>query len=224
MVKTFGKIDDFAAFRVLDGDIYRIAWAKAVQVEKDEDGNEQAPTLCGYMLERYSYRPSMELVLGDILASGEQASMEELRTICEGLEVEPLEYMRKALLAYVDRYDSSSAVNSFHINGQQIAWSGDDPSSPNKSVRMGLRQNIADKLTKGEETITLWMGGAPVTVPCKTAEAMMCNLEDYAYECFNVTAAHKSAISSLDTVEALMQYDYTTGYPDKLNIKVEEER
>jgi len=85
MVKTFGESADFTAFRVIDGDIYRVAWAKTMQVDKTEDGQEKESSLCDYMLERYDYKPSMDLVLNDILASGEQASMEEIREISEGL-------------------------------------------------------------------------------------------------------------------------------------------
>lgn len=220
MVKTFGEAADFTAFKVVDGDIYRIAWAKTMQVEKTEDGEEKESSLCDYMLERYDYRPSMDLVLNDILASGEQASMQEIKEICEGLEVEPLEYMKRALLAYIGDYDNSPAVNAFILNGNLVSWSSDDPKSPNKSVRMGLRQNISDKQTKGEENITMWLGGMPITLKCEEAETLMCNLEDYAYECFNVTAAHKKTVSELETVEEVLTYDYKQGYPSKLEIKI----
>ena len=37
MVKTFGKAADFTAFKVVDGDIYRVAWAKTMQIDKTED-------------------------------------------------------------------------------------------------------------------------------------------------------------------------------------------
>ena len=117
MVKTFGEAADFTAFKVVDGDIYRVAWAKTIQAEKTEDGQEKESSLCDYMLERYDYKPSMDLVLNDILASGEQASMEEIREISEGLGAEPLEYMRKAMLYYIEKYDTSSSVNEFELNG-----------------------------------------------------------------------------------------------------------
>lgn len=45
MVKTFGEAADFAAFKVLDGDIYRVAWAKTMQVEKQRMGRKRSP-LC----------------------------------------------------------------------------------------------------------------------------------------------------------------------------------
>lgn len=117
MVKTFCESADFVAFKVLDDNIYRVAWAKTMQVEKTEDGRTIESSLCDYMLERYDYKPSMELVLNDILTSGEQASMEEIKEICEGLGVEPLEYMRNAMLSYIEKYDISSSVNEFELNG-----------------------------------------------------------------------------------------------------------
>ena len=69
MVKTFGEAADFTAFKVVDGDIYRVAWAKTIQVEKAGNGKVKESHLCDYMLERYDYKPSMDLVLNDILAS-----------------------------------------------------------------------------------------------------------------------------------------------------------
>ena len=85
MVKTFGESSDFSAFKIVDNDIYRVAWAKTMQTYKTEDRQENESSLCDYMLERYDYKPSMDLVLNDILTSGEQASMEEIKEISEGL-------------------------------------------------------------------------------------------------------------------------------------------
>ena len=134
MVKTFGESADFTAFKVVDGDIYRVAWAKTMQTYKTEDGQEKESSLCDYMLERYDYKPSMDLVLNDILASGEQASMEEIREISEGLGAEPLGYMKKAMLAYIEKYDASSSVNSFLLNGMEV-WL-------DKATRVGLINSI----------------------------------------------------------------------------------
>ena len=53
MVKTFGEAADFTAFKVVDGDIYRVACAKTMQVNKTEDRHERESSLCDYMLERY---------------------------------------------------------------------------------------------------------------------------------------------------------------------------
>ena len=212
MVKTFGEAADFTAFRVIDGDIYRVAWAKTMQVEKTEDGQEKESSLCDYMLERYDYKPSMDLVLNDILSSGEQASMEEIKEISEGLGSEPLEYMKKAMLAYIEKYDASSSVNSFLLNGMEV-WL-------DKATRVGLMNSTTIAKSMGQQKTTLWLGSYQLEVDCDKAIQLLSALEMYALECFNVTAAHKKAVSELDNIEGVLTYDYRAGYPDKLKMEV----
>ena len=212
MVKTFGEAADFTAFKVLDGDIYRAAWAKTMQVEKTEDGQVKESSLCDYMLERYDYKPSMDLVLNDILSSREQASMEEIKEISEGLGAEPLEYMRKAMLHYIDEYDSSSAVNSFVLNGADV-WL-------DKATRVGLMNSTTIAKSIGQQKTTLWLGSYQLEVDCDTAIQLLSALEMYALECFNVTAAHKKAVNELGNIEAVLTYDYREGYPEKLKMEV----
>lgn len=212
MVKTFGESADFTAFRVIDGDIYRVAWAKTMQVEKTEDGQEKESSLCDYMLERYDYKPSMDLVLNDILSSGEQASMEEIKEISEGLGAEPLGYMKKAMLAYIEKYDASSSVNSFLLNGMEV-WL-------DKATRVGLMNSTTIAKSMGQQKTTLWLGSYQLEVDCDKAIQLLSALEMYALECFNVTAAHKKAVSELDNIEAVLTYDYKSGYPEKLKMEV----
>lgn len=212
MVKTFCESADFTAFKVVDGDIYRVAWAKTMQVDKTEDWQEKGSSLCDYMLERYDYKPSMDLVLNDILASGEQASMEEIREISEGLGAEPLEYMKKTMLAYIEKYDASSSVNSFLLNGMEV-WL-------DKATRVGLMNSTAIAKNMGQEKTNLWLGSYQLEVDCDKAIQLLSALEMYALECFNVTAAHKKAVSELDNIEAVLTYDYKSGYPEKLKMEV----
>ena len=212
MVKTFGEAADFTAFKVVDGDIYRVAWAKTMQVDKTEDGQEKESSLCDYMLERYDYKPSMDLVLNDILASGEQASMEEIREISEGLGAEPLVYMKNAMLAYIEKYDASSSVNSFLLNGMDV-WL-------DKVTRMGLMNSTTIAKAAGLDETTLWLGDIELVVDCDKAIQLLSALEIYAMECFNVTASHKAEVNKLDNIDAVLTYDYREGYPEKLNMEV----
>lgn len=135
-------------------------------------------------------------------------------------EGKTLEKAKEILLAEIDAYDKSSTVNGFYLNGMLIPWSKDDPSSPNVDKRMGLRQNIADKVALGEENISIWMKGMSFTMPCAQAEMLMRSIENYAYECFNVTAAHKAAVSELNSIEEVEKYDITAGYPAQLKMEV----
>lgn len=135
-------------------------------------------------------------------------------------EGKTIEEAKEMLLAEIDAYDKSSAVNGFYLNGLLIPWSKDDPSSPNVDKRMGLRQNIADKVALGEENISIWMKGMSFTMPCAQAEVLMRSIENYAYECFNVTAAHKKAVSALNSIEEVEKYDITAVYPAQLRMEV----
>ena len=212
MVKTFCEAADFTAFKVIDGDIYRVAWAKTMQVEKTEDGQVKESSLCDYMLERYNYRPSMYLVLNDILSSGEQASMEEIKEISEGLGAEPLEYMRKAMLYYIEKYDTSSSVNEFELNGMQT-WI-------DKATRVGLVNSINVTQRTGDQKMELWIGNSKLELDCNKAIELLSKIEMYAMNCFNVTSIHKKQVSEFSNIEDFLNYDYKSGYPDKLIINI----
>ena len=212
MVKTFCEASDFVAFKVLDGDTYRVAWAKTMQVDKTQDGQIIESSLCDYMLERYDYKPSMELVLNDILTSGERASMEEIKEICEGLGAEPLEYMRKAMLYYIEKYDISSYVNEFELNGMQT-WL-------DKATRVGLMNSINVTQRAGGSKIELWLGNYKLELDCNKAIELLSKIEIYAMNCFNVTSLHKKQVSEFSNIEDFLNYDYKSGYPDKLIINI----
>lgn len=47
-----------------------------------------------------------------------------------------------------------------------------------------------------------------------------CTIEVYAKDCYNVTATHQAEVNKLTTIEEVEAYDYKTGYPEKLNLKV----
>ena len=127
---------------------------------------------------------------------------------------------KKAKIAEIAAYDTSDKVNGFILNGMLIPWSKNDPNSPNVEKRMGLRQNIADKVALGEENIAIWLKGMSFTMPCAQAEVLMRSIENYAYECFNVTASHKAAVGELTTIEEVEAYDYKAGYPKMLEMSV----
>ena len=135
-------------------------------------------------------------------------------------EKEKLEQAKADKLAEIAAYDTSDKVNGFILNGMLIPWSKNDPNSPNVEKRMGLRQNIADKVALGEENIAIWLKGMSFTMPCAQAEVLMRSIENYAYECFNVTASHKQAVSDLTTIEEVEAYDYKVGYPKMLEMSI----
>ena len=124
-----------------------------------------------------------------------------------------LEKAKKAKIREIDKYDTSVEVNSFFLNGLQV-WL-------NKDTRVGLMNSLTIEKNAGKEDSTLWFNNICVVVKCDAAMQMLSALELYALECYNKTAEHKVAVEILTSLEAVENYDYTTGYPTKLNFTIE---
>lgn len=123
-----------------------------------------------------------------------------------------LEKAKKEKLAAIIAYDTSSDVNGFMLNGNKV-WL-------DKETRVGLMNSTQITRDMGHDTTTLWFDGYKLEVRCDMAIMLLSSLEMYALECFNVTAAHKKAVSELTTIEEVDAYDYKTGYPKQLDIKL----
>ena len=119
---------------------------------------------------------------------------------------------QKMVLAEIEKHDTSSAVNGFMLNGQRV-WL-------DKATRVGLMNSTTIAKAMGQPTTTLWLGDAKLVVECDKAIQLLSALEMYALECFNVTAAHKKAVSEMSTVEDVLGYDYTADYPKMLEMSV----
>ena len=119
---------------------------------------------------------------------------------------------QKMVLAEINKNDTSSAVNGFMLNGQRV-WL-------DKATRIGLMNSTSIAKAMGQPTTTLWLGDVKLVVECDKAIQLLSALEMYALECFNVTAAHKKAVSEMSTVEEVLAYDYTAGYPKILEMSV----
>lgn len=118
---------------------------------------------------------------------------------------------REVLLA-IETYDASDSVNAFMLNGQEV-WL-------DKATRVGLMNSTTIAKAMGQATTTLWLGEAKLVVDCDKAIQLLSALEMYALECFNVTAAHKKAVNEMTTLEDVLGYNYTGGYPQKLTMEV----
>lgn len=138
----------------------------------------------------------------------------ELIEIDFGARVKPteLEIEKKRVLKAIDEYDVSLEVNSFFLNGLQV-WL-------DKSTRVGLMNSLTIEKAAGKETSTLWFGNIKLDINTEAAIQMLSALELYALECYNKTAEHKVNIEDMESIEDVTAYDYTEGYPTKLNFTV----
>ena len=119
---------------------------------------------------------------------------------------------QKMVLEKITDWDTSSAVNGFMLNGQRV-WL-------DKATRVGLMNSTSIAKAMGQPTTTLWLGDVKLVVECDKAIQLLSALEMYALECFNVTAAHKKAVAERSTVEEVLAYDYTAGYPEMLEMRI----
>lgn len=112
------------------------------------------------------------------------------------------------LLAKINFYDNSEDVNSFIVNGIDF-WL-------DKNTRVGL----AHLANCTEGVMQLVLGDTVLEIESSVMKEMLVQLERYAAQCYLQTQKHLLAIKELKTVEDLINYDYTKGYPDKLTFTV----
>lgn len=129
-----------------------------------------------------------------------------------GVSGNALKAAKKAVVAEIDAYDASPAVNGFTLNGS-LVWL-------DKATRVGLMNSTNIAKATGSANTTLWLGGERMVVPCDKAIQLLSALEMYALGCFNVTASHKAAVEAMTTIDEVLAYDYTKGYPEQLKMEV----
>lgn len=121
-----------------------------------------------------------------------------------------LQNAKEKKIAKIDEYDQSSAVNEFTFH--------DVPMWLDKATRDGLHLRLLAEQAAGKESTTLWFGTMSFEIPMSNAFQLLYAIEVYASACYDRTAAHKAAIEALTSVEDVESYDYTQGYPEKLDI------
>lgn len=189
---------------------YRVRFALADYVDKEFGGGGVE----FYELE-YQRKPQLETIVTDIISAipDEPINLTEIATMAEILDEEPLEPMRKALLHNIETFDTSSAVNGFLLNGS-VEWIDID-------LRVKLcTRTLPEEKKAGKTSTVLWLGNKPYELPIETIEQIMHEIEIYAKACLDVTNSHKAQVLTLSDVSALVAYDYTAGYPEKLSFNI----
>ena len=123
--------------------------------------------------------------------------------------VPTLEEIKANKIEAILAYDSSEAVNEFSMGGLPI-WL-------DKATRAGLLLRFEAEAKAGRTSTTLWYNGLPFTLPLTYAQEILIALELYASACYDNTQRHIAEVQKLESKEAVEAYDYTTGYPAKLN-------
>ena len=190
---------------------YRVRWAVAPVEETEE---ERGGGVEFYELE-YQRKPELVTIVADIIKvmPEEPITLTEIAQMAELLGEDPIEPLRKALLHNVEIYDTSPSVNGFLLNGS-VEWIDIE-------LRMKLcSRTLPEEKKAGKTSTVLWLGNKPYELPIETIEQIMHEIEIYAKACLDVTNRHKAQVLALSDVSALVAYDYTAGYPEKLSFNI----
>jgi hypothetical protein len=123
-------------------------------------------------------------------------------------EEQLLERAKTVMKANIMDYDSSEEVNQFMI--------GEIPMWLDKVTRTGLMLRFQAEQASGKTETTLWHEGNSFVLNLEKAMQLLYGLEVYASACYDNTQIHLTNVDNLLTIEDINNYDYTSGYPDKL--------
>lgn len=119
----------------------------------------------------------------------------------------PTNLYQPILLKKIEQYDKSDNVNSFIYKGNKY-WLDKQQRSCMKTVA-----------ESGLESIEIVFGDISITLPSEFVKQFILALEAYAYKCYVNTAKHLQIAASLENLEDILNYDYTTGYPEKITLE-----
>ena len=126
----------------------------------------------------------------------------------ERTEEESVIHAKQVMVDDILLYDSSDNVNIFYVN--------DIPMWLDKATRAGLLLRFQAEKARNLTNTTLWYNGVQFSLNIEQAIQMLYSLELYASQCYDNTQRHLSEIENLKTIEELQNYNYTTGYSEKL--------
>lgn len=145
--------------------------------------------------------PTEEMLLED-------GWVEHIPVQYEPSEEEILSREKEYMIEDILRYDSSEEVNGFYIGGQEL-WL-------DKATRVGLKLRFDAEIANGQTNTILWYEGIPFNLKLVNAVQILNAIELYASACYDNTQAHIANINAIEDLETLKNYDYRTGYPEKL--------
>ena len=136
--------------------------------------------------------------------------VEDADTITEQYSITylPIETLKEVKLKELVDYDISEDVNGFILN-DKTAWF-------DKDTRAALSTSIESASLLGETEITFVINDNEFSIDIQSAKQMLAAIQRYADKCFLVTEVHKRAIKGLSEAEAIVNYDFKTGYPTKV--------
>lgn len=122
--------------------------------------------------------------------------------------VETIEDVRNRKLDEIEHYDKSIEIEEFTINGISL-WL-------DRSERETLDRRFKIELKNNKKESVLWKNGIIFPLVIEEALVMLDAIEMYAIATYDTTQQHLANVRSLQTIEEINNYDFRSGYPDKL--------
>ena len=108
----------------------------------------------------------------------------------------------------IEAYDASDSVNGFTYGGNTLWFDA--------ATRASYKSSIDSAELLGETELTIPTTAGAITLPLETAKVMLAKIQRYADACYLVTQNHLATVKQKEDVESVEAYDYTVGYPSRL--------
>lgn len=195
---------DFKVFEKISDNKFKLCWGK------EDLGDDYCSYASGvYTGPIESLTPNV--LEREIANSGRDMSCNEYIEFFKYINItniNKVNVLRRTLLKTISKYGESNNVDGFFINNIHI-WL-------DKAIRVGLSLRFQAEKAKGLTDTTLWYNTLQFPLKVDDAINMLYDIELYASACYDNTQKHLAAIQTLQTIEEIKAYDYTTGYPEKL--------
>ena len=221
MIISQGKKVDFHPYKKIADDVFEIRWGKEDIVERVREKVDgklvftdevKETNYCTYEIERFFGSVPTQYVLTNTFNNAQRVpSMEEMRIIGEAIgmkEEQMIPWMKEQLKRAVKKHDKSKAVENFTIGGVNV-WM-------DKETRTGLLLRFQAEKAIGKTDTTLWHEGMQFPLVVDNAIQMLYAIEVYASATYDKTAEHLANVDKLESVDALIAYDFKAGYPAQL--------
>lgn len=146
-------------------------------------------------------------------ASVEEVFNMELNNSEEIIPERTVQRAKEEKLQQLIEYDDSTEVNSFTINNIITDWF-------TPAERANYKNSVDSAKTLGVGTLRIPIDNQLVYINTIKASQMLAAIQLYADQCFLVTQNHMQNINRLETIEQIDNYDFTVGYPNKLNFNL----
>jgi hypothetical protein len=126
-------------------------------------------------------------------------------------EEQMLHWMKEQLKRAIAKHDKSrgkNGVENFTIGGVDV-WL-------DKDTRTGLLLRFQAEKAVGKIDTVLWHEGMQFPLVIDQGIQMLYALEVYASQTYDLKESLLAGVDKLESVDALMTYDYKTGYPTQL--------